>query len=641
VADNRENVLEPISCDASPRRSDPNRFSGVSSAFAALAIALILLPESALALGLGDLKLKSSLGQPVAAEIELIGASDTMPDGECFRLAPGSDLETGYPWLQYGRLTLQRIDGKTKLLLSSTQPLWEPIVEIGVKVGCGIELSRRYTVLPTMAEPAALPQAAADSATTTIAATESSVAERPAAAEDWIAAEGESVRTLARKLVPLSVSARLRLIAAIGGANPELSSGGKYWYKKPLAAGTHVKMPEQDALQTTQTAEIAMAAKLGGVKKPAPVDAIPSTKAARPPKKAAPAGPDKLVLGGSEPAQKSGVTGSARERELVQRSEEMKTTLQRQDEELAAAKNRMQQLEEQLTLLGDRAKMLDERLRIVSIPAAAPAAPPAATVATPPATTSAMGVGETALFALGLVGIVGAAAYFLRRRGGTDEGVSLERLSQRSSRPVEKNKDITILDPFDERSTLSEVQDNDIGVVHHTSGAMAKAVAKAKAVQAGAGKASLSLDEEDAVVELADVLLSLSMSAHAVETLVAYIEANPKKAITPWLKLMKMYRETGQREDFDRLADEIMSAFNVDRISWEDFDIGNNNAGIEQYQHIEKKLVSCWGTDECLQYLKHLLADNREGTRAGFPIEVVNEILMLIGVLKTRDTVLV
>jgi hypothetical protein len=159
-------------------------------------------------------------------------------------------------------------------------------------------------------------------------------------------------------------------------------------------------------------------------------------------------------------------------------------------------------------------------------------------------------------------------------------------------------------------------------------------------VQAGAGKTTLSLDEEDAVVELADVLLSLSMSAHAVETLVAYIEANPKKAITPWLKLMKMYRETGRREDFDRLAGEIMTAFNVDRISWDDFNIASSSAGVEQYQHIEKKLIACWGTEECLQYLKHLLADNRDGTRSGFPIEVVNEILMLIGVLKTRDTVL-
>jgi pilus assembly protein FimV len=82
-----------------------------------------------------------------------------------------------------------------------------------------------------------------------------------------------------------------------------------------------------------------------------------------------------------------------------------------------------------------------------------------------------------------------------------------------------------------------------------------------------------------------------------------------------------------------------MTAFNIDRISWDDFDISENNAGLEQYQHIEQKLVSCWGTSECLQYLKHLLADNRDGSRAGFPIEVINEILMLIGVLKTRDTV--
>jgi hypothetical protein len=301
----------------------------------------------------------------------------------------------------------------------------------------------------------------------------------------------------------------------------------------------------------------------------------------------------------------------------------------------------MQQLEQQLTLLGDRAKMLDERLTLLkSTPPTLPTAP-----ATPVATDSGLGVDEAVLLGLALVGLAGTAVYFLRRRGGgdADADTALARLSERRSHSGDKNKDITVLDPFDDRATLSEAEEDDIAVVHLSgsgSGAMAKAVAKAKAVQAGAGKTTLSLDEEDAVVELADVLLSLSMSAHAVETLVAYIEANPKKAITPWLKLMKMYRETDQREDFDRLAGEIMAAFNVDRITWEDFDIGSNNAGIEQYQHIEKKLTSCWGTDECLQYLKHLLADNREGTRAGFPMEVVNEILMLIGVLKTRDTVL-
>ncbi len=642
--------MKPITCDTSPRLGEPKRLFAVSSLCAAMAIAFMMLPKPALALGLGELKLNSGLGQPIAAEIELLGAGETLPEGECFRLAPGSDLETGYPWLQYGRMTLQRIDGKTKLLLSSTQPLWEPIIEIGVKIGCGVELSRRYTVLPAVVDSAALPQtgasAAPDAGAETTAAAKpvehSAAPERQHAPGDWIAGDGESVRTLGRLLEPDNRKARLRLINAIGDANPELRNAGKNWYTKPLPAGTHVKMPVPHELQTpqVQAAKVAKsAAKHGSDEKTALPEFVPSAKSATPAKKAAPGQQDKLVLGSSEPGKGKVGTGTDRERELMQRAEEMKATMQRQDEELATAKNRMQQLEEQLTLLGDRAKMLDERLRILNTPAPTP--PSAA--ATPAATSSGLGVGETALFALALVGLAGAAAYFLRRRAGGGDAESLARLSERRNRKSDtnKNKDITILDPFDERSVAGEGSDNGINVVHHTaSAAMAKAMAKAKAVQAGTGKTSLSLDEEDAVVELADVLLSLSMSAHAVETLVAYIEANPKKAITPWLKLMKMYRETGRREDFDRLAGEIMTAFNVDRISWDDFNIGSSSAGVEQYQHIEKKLISCWGTDECLQYLKHLLADNREGTRSGFPIEVVNEILMLIGVLKTRETVL-
>jgi pilus assembly protein FimV len=39
-------------------------------------------------------------------------------------------------------------------------------------------------------------------------------------------------------------------------------------------------------------------------------------------------------------------------------------------------------------------------------------------------------------------------------------------------------------------------------------------------------------------------------------------------------------------------------------------------------------------TEECATYLRHLLEDNRDGERAGFPQSVAEEILLLIEVLK-------
>jgi hypothetical protein len=38
--------------------------------------------------------------------------------------------------------------------------------------------------------------------------------------------------------------------------------------------------------------------------------------------------------------------------------------------------------------------------------------------------------------------------------------------------------------------------------------------------------------------------------------------------------------------------------------------------------------------EECITYLRHLIEDNRDGARAGFPQSVAEEILMLVEVLK-------
>ena len=40
-----------------------------------------------------------------------------------------------------------------------------------------------------------------------------------------------------------------------------------------------------------------------------------------------------------------------------------------------------------------------------------------------------------------------------------------------------------------------------------------------------------------------------------------------------------------------------------------------------------------WGTRDCQRYLESLLRDNREGTREGFPLPVVDDILLLAAVL--------
>ena len=54
---------------------------------------------------------------------------------------------------------------------------------------------------------------------------------------------------------------------------------------------------------------------------------------------------------------------------------------------------------------------------------------------------------------------------------------------------------------------------------------------------------------------------------------------------------------------------------------------------MEQMAHVTKNVQQMWGTPECQAYLEHLLRDNRDGTREGFPLSVIDEILLLEAIL--------
>ncbi|MGB4854740.1 MAG: hypothetical protein WBP37_04240, partial [Candidatus Dechloromonas phosphoritropha] len=52
-------------------------------------------------------------------------------------------------------------------------------------------------------------------------------------------------------------------------------------------------------------------------------------------------------------------------------------------------------------------------------------------------------------------------------------------------------------------------------------------------------------------------------------------------------------------------------------------------------EHVITRLTATWGTQNCLDYLYRLVHDNREGQRSGFPLEVVEEIVLLMLILES------
>src|SRR5574343_171342 len=120
----------------------------------------MLLAGNASAIGLGELQGQPVLGDGVRLDVPLLGAEKIHLDAACFRLvqpAGSADL----PWLKKAILTVRK-GAPPVLEIRSSAPLREPVLQIGVHMGCGHEVSRDYVILASpltiLASPAAEPR---------------------------------------------------------------------------------------------------------------------------------------------------------------------------------------------------------------------------------------------------------------------------------------------------------------------------------------------------------------------------------------------------------------------------------------------------------------------------------------------------
>ncbi|MDR0634981.1 MAG: hypothetical protein LBF91_08395, partial [Azoarcus sp.] len=144
-----------------------------------------------------------------------------------------------------------------------------------------------------------------------------------------------------------------------------------------------------------------------------------------------------------------------------------------------------------------------------------------------------------------------------------------------------------------------------------------------------------NVQAHDSTIELAEIMLSFGRVNSAAEALAAFIENNPKEAIAPWLKLLEVYRESGQRAEFDKIARKLNKTFNARAVNWDNFnDSRDPTRGLEEIPHIVSRLQQLWGSRECQAYLQYLLHDTRDETRCGFSLTTIDDILCLNAILE-------
>lgn len=143
-----------------------------------------------------------------------------------------------------------------------------------------------------------------------------------------------------------------------------------------------------------------------------------------------------------------------------------------------------------------------------------------------------------------------------------------------------------------------------------------------------------TISDAELSLELADVMVSMGLEGGAVQTLEGHIRQHPRHALFHWLKLLEVYRRFGQQEEFERAARELQQHFNIAPPTWQPTAAGPGAPSLEDYPHISAHLQELWRQPSCAEYLNHLLEDNRDGSRTGFPSVVVDEILLLMELLR-------
>jgi len=151
------------------------------------------------------------------------------------------------------------------------------------------------------------------------------------------------------------------------------------------------------------------------------------------------------------------------------------------------------------------------------------------------------------------------------------------------------------------------------------------------------------------MLDLAESMMAFGLVSDATDALKEYIEDHPQVAVEPWLKLLDVLRQAGKRTEFEQYSLKLRQNFNLEIPDWDavqaDVTVAEQAdaealderfmaapSPLEAFPHVRDRIVSLWGTADCGVYLQHLLRDNRDGKRRGFPLFVVDDILLLIDI---------
>lgn len=150
------------------------------------------------------------------------------------------------------------------------------------------------------------------------------------------------------------------------------------------------------------------------------------------------------------------------------------------------------------------------------------------------------------------------------------------------------------------------------------------------------------LNAEHNVLDHADVFLSHGRVSLAIQLLQNHLLDFPKQSVTIWMFLLDLIAKENLPALYEQTALECKEYFNIKIADYTQLD-DDTGESLESFPRITAGLQQVWGTPAALAYLDDLIYNSRLEVRVGFHKNVIEELLMLKSVaqeeLKTAQVI--
>lgn len=520
-----------------------------------------------LALGLGEIELKSNLNEPLFAQL-LVTDVDKMPESGCISIIDISDI----PAFKKTSIALQPVNGNFLLTIRSVGVVTEAIINLRVALNCGSQFHRDYVLL---LDPAIL------------ASSSSTIANKLGGAQDGT---HDLVNANQQIIAPATQSSL---------NNVELKASVKLhknYKKKKLDKNKLTSINKKQALKNKNAVEVI---KINKVNKPALTPLVA-------PNKDDLNKPSLVISSGN--ANKENLTSSAiasrldpastpgsLDQSVVDQTSADQATVNNTDE-LTVMINRLAHLEKQLvTLENKNTQLLADVNKNKNI-------------ANQWSESLFMGLG----LLLTILGTIWAHSMILNRRAKRS---SLKFHAEFDHEPfISMQDEANVLNSppsakafFNVTGSSNPQNVNIISTVHP--------VAHFK-------------DDSDTVIENAEVFIEHNRPALAIQLLQNHLVDFPKESPAIWLKLLNLLAQAGTKAEYDNVVVECNKYFNIHAADFENVNEPMHSS-IEDYPHIINRLEGIWGSAYAVEYLNDLIYNQQSQPREGFEQNTFEELFIL------------